>query len=88
VRSVLKVLDHMIAEGDYDAPHKTIAWQGRQIRKIRRRNLERGDTDWAVTRAAIAGLLTCSVDRVYYFVRLYSPDVPLHQTYCTGSRKE
>jgi hypothetical protein len=30
----VKVLDHMIAEGDYEALHKAIEQHGRQIRKI------------------------------------------------------
>jgi hypothetical protein len=33
-RGVLKVLDHMIAGGDYEALHKAIEQHGRQIRKI------------------------------------------------------
>jgi hypothetical protein len=31
-RGVLKVLDHMIAQGDYDGLHKAIERQGRQIK--------------------------------------------------------
>jgi hypothetical protein len=33
-RGVLKVLDHMIAQGDYEGLHKAIARQGRQIKAI------------------------------------------------------
>jgi len=36
-RGVLKVLDHMIAESDYEGLHRAIARQGRQIRKIQAR---------------------------------------------------
>jgi hypothetical protein len=35
--SVLKVLDRMIAEGDYDELHRTIRRQGRHINKIQAR---------------------------------------------------
>jgi hypothetical protein len=34
---VLKVLDLMIEEGDYDELHRTIKRQGRQINKIQAR---------------------------------------------------
>lgn len=36
-RGVLKVLDHMIAEGDYEALHKAIQRQGRLIERIQAR---------------------------------------------------
>jgi hypothetical protein len=36
-RGVLKVLDHMIEQGDYEALHKVIARHGRQINKIQAR---------------------------------------------------
>lgn len=37
-RGVLKVLDRMIAEGDYEALHKVIQRQGRMINAIQARN--------------------------------------------------
>jgi hypothetical protein len=36
-RGVLRVLDHMIAEGDYEALHKAIARHGRLIKQIQAR---------------------------------------------------
>jgi hypothetical protein len=36
-RGVLKVLDHMVARGDYEGLHKAIARQGRQIKAIQAR---------------------------------------------------
>jgi hypothetical protein len=36
-RGVLKVLDHMIAEGDYDALHRAIQSHGRLIKRIQAR---------------------------------------------------
>jgi hypothetical protein len=36
-RGVLKVLDHMIAEGDYEAVHNAIARHGRLIKQIQAR---------------------------------------------------
>lgn len=37
-RGVLKILDHMLAEGDYDSAHKAIERFGRQIRAIELRH--------------------------------------------------
>jgi hypothetical protein len=37
-RGVLKVLDHMIAEGDYEALHKAIVRHGRLLKRIQSRN--------------------------------------------------
>jgi hypothetical protein len=37
-RGVLKVLDHMIAEGDYEALHRVIERHGRQIKRIQARH--------------------------------------------------
>jgi hypothetical protein len=40
-RSVLKVLDHMLAEGDIDAAHQSIRRLARQTRAIQRRGSRR-----------------------------------------------
>jgi hypothetical protein len=37
-RGVLKVLDHLIAEGDYEGLHRAIARHGRQIKAIQGRH--------------------------------------------------
>jgi hypothetical protein len=37
-RGVLRVLDHMIAEGDYESLHKTIVRHGRLLKRIQARN--------------------------------------------------
>ncbi len=36
-RGVLKVLDHMLSEGDYDGLHRTIERHGRQIKAVQGR---------------------------------------------------
>jgi hypothetical protein len=37
-RGVLKVLDHMIAEGDYEELHRAIVRHGRLLKRIQARN--------------------------------------------------
>ena len=37
-RGVLKVLDHMIAEGEYEGLHRAILREGRLIKAIQARN--------------------------------------------------
>jgi len=50
-RGVLRVLDHMLAEGDYNGLHKAIAPQGGQIKTMQaRRPQAREATTGAVNR--------------------------------------